>query len=231
MQWGLASRTVVATVAVFMLAVACTDGGSRYAAPPSPSTPGSAPPASATPIPAAPSSTPVAQPSPIPQASTSCQGTTALTVAETEGPYFKSGSPERTSFIEAGVTGTKLVITGQVFSPDCEPVANARVEFWQADARGNYDNSGYRLRGHQTTDGQGTYQLTTIVPGLYPGRTRHIHFKVIVPKGPTLTSQLYFPNEPGNANDGIFDRSLVLPIQDMPDGSKAATFNFVVKIA
>ena len=127
--------------------------------------------------------------------------------------------------------GTVLTITGQVLSPDGTPLANALLDFWQADASGAYDNSGYTLRGHQYTDDNGNYTLTTVVPGLYPGRTRHIHVKVQAPGGPTLTTQLYFPGEARNNTDGIFDPSLVLNVQDNVDGTEAATFNFVVQTA
>ena len=151
----------------------------------------------------------------------------SLTPAQTEGPYFKASSPERTSLIEPGMTGTPLVISGRVLTPDGQPVANALLDFWQADNSGAYDNSGYTLRGHQYTDADGNYYLETVVPGLYPGRTRHIHVKVQAPNGPVLTTQLYFPNEPGNARDGIFNSNLVLNIQQTERGD-VATFDFVV---
>jgi protocatechuate 3,4-dioxygenase beta subunit len=70
--------------------------------------------------------------------------------------------------------------------------------------------------------------LKTAIPGLYPGRTRHIHVKAQAPNGPVLTTQLYFPDEARNASDGIFDSRLVLPIQDTPEG-KAAVFDFVIQ--
>jgi hypothetical protein len=149
------------------------------------------------------------------------------TVELTEGPYFKSGSPERTSLLEDGMPGTPIVLSGYVFTPDCNPVAGALLDFWQADADGQYDNTGYRLRGHQFTDAAGYYQLTTIVPGLYPGRTEHIHIKVQAPDGPTLTTQLFFPDVFQNRSDDIFDASLVVRIQDSSSGL-AAAFNFIV---
>src|SRR3712207_6926313 len=46
----------------------------------------------------------------------------------------------------------------------CRPVAGALLDFWQADARGEYDNSGFRLRGHQFADSRGRYRLRTVVP-------------------------------------------------------------------
>jgi protocatechuate 3,4-dioxygenase beta subunit len=151
-----------------------------------------------------------------------------LTVAETEGPYFKTNSPERTSLVDAGMQGTLLTITGQVLAQDGTPVANALVDFWQANASGAYDNAGYDLRGHQYTDANGYYTLTTVVPGLYPGRTRHIHVKVQAPNGPVLTTQLFFPGEARNATDGIFNQSLVLNTVDKGDGTQSAVFTFVV---
>jgi protocatechuate 3,4-dioxygenase beta subunit len=157
--------------------------------------------------------------------------TLPLTVTETEGPYFKTNSPERTSLVDDGMQGTVLTISGQVLAQDGTPVANALLDFWQANAGGNYDNSGYTMRGHQYTDANGYYALTTVVPGLYPGRTRHIHVKVQAPGNPILTTQLFFPNEPRNTTDGIFDPSLVLNTATNPDGTESATFNFVVQTA
>lgn len=150
-----------------------------------------------------------------------------VTPAQTEGPYYTPNTPERTSLLESGVTGTRLVITGQVLTTDCRPVARALLDFWQADDRGVYDNTGYRLRGHQFADAQGRYTLTTIVPGLYTGRTRHIHVKVQAPNQPILTTQLYFPGEPRNASDSLFHRDLLLTVRDTADG-KAARFTFVL---
>ena len=150
------------------------------------------------------------------------------TIAQTEGPYFTSNSPERTSIVQ-GAQGTTLTITGRVLSTACQPVARAKLDFWQADAAGAYDNSGYRLRGHQYTDDNGRFVLETIVPGLYPGRTRHIHVKAQAPNRSVLTTQLYFPGEPRNASDGIYSSRLEMAVQDV-SGGRAATFDFVLAV-
>jgi len=149
------------------------------------------------------------------------------TPAQTEGPYFKSSSPQRSSLLESGVTGTLLTITGRVLSTSCQPISVAKLDFWQADDSGNYDNSGFRLRGHQFTDADGRYTLQTIVPGLYPGRTRHIHVKAQAPNQSILTTQLYFPNEARNATDGIFSSELLMTVNEVA-GGRAATFDFVL---
>jgi len=152
------------------------------------------------------------------------------TPAQTEGPYYTPNTPERNSLLEPDMPGTKLVVTGFVLSTACQPVAQALVDFWHCDDAGVYDNAGYRLRGHQFTDDQGRYYLETILPGVYPGRTRHIHVKVQAPNQPVLTTQMYFPNEPGNDTDGIFRPELLMDVQDVTDG-KAASFNFVLSVA
>jgi len=200
---------------------------------PAPGVSPAATPTSAAPAPAAtlvPTAMPVAAtPTSAAQAPVStCKSPAALTPELTEGPYFKANSPERASLLEAGTTGTKLVLTGAVFTTDCQPVAHALLDFWQADASGQYDNTGYTLRGHQYTDATGHYQLTTVVPGLYPGRTEHIHLKVQAPGGPVITSQLFFPGVPNNDEDGIFNPKMLLTVQETSDGL-TATFDFVVK--
>jgi protocatechuate 3,4-dioxygenase beta subunit len=147
-----------------------------------------------------------------------------ITPRETEGPFFKTNTPQRITLIEPGSNAPKLVVTGQVLTRDCKPVKGALLDFWHADEHGDYDNRGYRYRGHQFTDADGRYRLETIVPAVYPGRTRHIHVKVQPPGGSVLTTQLYFPNQPGNARDGLFRDALVMR---MPDASRGA-FDFVI---
>jgi len=156
-------------------------------------------------------------------------GKTSATVtpALTEGPYYKAGSPELANLLQTGMPGTKLVITGYVYDTNCQPVAKAWLDFWQADDSGNYDNSGYTLRGHQYTDANGRFELTTVVPGLYPGRTEHIHFKVQAPNRQILTSQLFFPGVVQNDSDGIYNANLLLSIQKNSD-SWQGQYNFVV---
>ncbi|HEX9443219.1 MAG TPA: intradiol ring-cleavage dioxygenase [Candidatus Binatia bacterium] len=156
-------------------------------------------------------------------------GAGTATPPQTEGPFFKPRSPERKSLVEPGVQGAAIVVEGRVLSTGCRPVAGALVDFWQADASGAYDNSGFKLRGHQFTDGAGRYRLETIVPGLYPGRTRHFHVRVQAPDRPVLTTQLYFPGEPGNRRDGIFNPRLLLELRDS-DQAKTGRFDFLLDL-
>jgi len=127
------------------------------------------------------------------------------------------------------MAGTRVLLTGRVITSQCAPVAGAIVDVWQADDAGAYDLKGYRLRGKVTADAQGTYAIETILPGLYPGRTRHIHVKISIPGGATVTTQVYFPNENANKTDGIFDAAMLAKMSDGAGGAKVATIDFVLK--
>jgi protocatechuate 3,4-dioxygenase beta subunit len=150
------------------------------------------------------------------------------TPPQTEGPFYTPRSPERSNLREEGMQGIPLVLTGQVLNTKCQAVGGALLDWWHADDDGNYDNDGFRLRGHQYADKQGRFQLETIVPGLYTGRTRHFHVKVKGHGKTVLTTQLYFPDEPGNERDNIFHPALLLDTSPSGDAMKAS-FTFVLK--
>jgi protocatechuate 3,4-dioxygenase beta subunit len=163
-------------------------------------------------------------------ATPACADDDEPTVEQTEGPYFTPRSPRRRVLRTSGTRGTPFLLTGRVLTTRCRPIANAQLDFWQADANGVYDNRGYRLRGHQRTDALGRYRLETVVPGLYPGRTRHIHVKAQAPRRPVLTTQLYFRGERGNASDGIFVPELLVRSLRKANGRWSASFDFVLGV-
>lgn len=99
------------------------------------------------------------------------EGHGAATPPQTEGPYFRPNSPARRSLLDPELPGTRLRVGGLVLSRACRPLPEVLVDLWHADAQGDYDNAGYRLRGHQFTDADGRWQFETIVPAVYPGRT------------------------------------------------------------
>jgi protocatechuate 3,4-dioxygenase beta subunit len=136
-----------------------------------------------------------------------------LTAAVTEGPYFVSGTPELKSgnLNAKNMPGTPLTISGHVYDglDNSKPIANAVIEIWHADSSGSYhpngngDMSNYpasdiALRGFIKTDAMGTYKFTTVYPGEYAGRTRHIHFKITADGKAPLTTQLIIPSLSGD---------------------------------
>ncbi len=168
-----------------------------------------------------------AQGSPLQLPPTPACGDYTLTPSQTPGPFYSPNSPQRQSLLTPETTGTRLVVTGQVLTTACVPLANSLIDVWQTDAQGAYDNEGNNLRGHQFTDAEGRYRIETIVPGLYPGRTRHLHIKVQASDRLALTTQIYLPDEPLNEQDFLFQRALLMAVQDTAEG-KQAYFDFVL---
>ncbi|MFI1887108.1 dioxygenase family protein [Streptomyces jumonjinensis] len=164
------------------------------------------------------------------------------TPAAAEGPLFKPESPERTNLITPGIRGVELEFTGTVYDTACKPIPGALIEFWQCDQNGDYDTTGYSLRGHQYTTSRGAFTLRTIIPRDYTGRwgtrTPHIHTKVQTPGGPVLITQLYFPDGTQaygrdfaalNAGDGLINRACTIALTGPVNGSYTGAFDFVVK--
>lgn len=149
-----------------------------------------------------------------------------LTERQTAGPFFKPNSPQRTVLLEKGTAAPTLVVSGLVLSTQCKPVAGALVDFWHADEAGEYDNQGYRYRGHQFTDAEGRWKLETVFPAEYPGRARHLHVNVQAPGKRILTTQLYFP---GDRRDGLTRDSLVIRVTRKEAKRVEGSYDFVIE--
>jgi protocatechuate 3,4-dioxygenase beta subunit len=151
-----------------------------------------------------------------------CHDGDVPTRPEIEGPFFKRNSPLRGDLREPGIVGRAIELSGFVLTRACRPIPMALIELWHADDQGDYDNKGFHLRGHLFTDAKGHYAFRTIVPGLYPGRTRHFHVKVqAAAESPVLTTQLYFPDEPRNLEDDFFHPELIMQMAGSGDALQA----------
>jgi protocatechuate 3,4-dioxygenase beta subunit len=174
------------------------------------------------------------------------------TPPQMEGPYYPSGIPadadadlRRVSGAAREALGRPLLLAGTVRSLEGVPLPGARVEIWQADRSGIYlhprdgrlahRDSGFQGYGRATADGEGRYAFRTIRPGRYPGRTPHIHLRAHPPRGNApLTTQVYFPDEPLNAQDGLLRRvaearrGLLLARLSMDDAGERAEFDVVL---
>jgi protocatechuate 3,4-dioxygenase beta subunit len=158
-----------------------------------------------------------------------CQDGQKTTRQQGEGPFYKPRSPRRADLREPGSAGRPVELAGLVLTRRCRPLAGALVDLWHADERGDYDNSGFRYRGHVVTGADGAYRFRTVLPAVYSGRTRHYHLKVQAPGSRLLTTQLYFPDEPENARDFLFRRELLMRVAQAGDGL-AARFDFVLDL-
>jgi protocatechuate 3,4-dioxygenase beta subunit len=203
----------------------------------------------AAPSPAAPSpaarGTGAAQTS-SPQPPSASAADCGLTAATTEGPYYVTGTRalEDGDLNYADLPGEPIRISGHVYAGEegSQPVAGARIEIWQTDADGAYHPEGsgdaadygdgeVALRGYVVTDESGAYTFSSVYPGYYEGRTRHIHVRVSGPGVSTLATQIIVPPRPGDGTtpdaDGI---AQALPDCNHvrfseQDGAQAATFD------
>lgn len=154
-------------------------------------------------------------------------GDDEATPSQTAGPFYTPSAPEKKDFRVDDPSGKPVDLNLRVIDTACAPVANAVVELWHADGQGRYDNDGFRLRGHLRADAHGAVAFRAVMPGKYPGRTRHYHVRVLHGEGRRLlTTQLYFPGEPGNAGDGLFEKALLLEVS-----GAAAQYALVVERA
>lgn len=99
------------------------------------------------------------------------------------GPFYRPGAPLRAK------VGSGYVLSGTVRSSvDCRPLAGARIEFWQVNSAGIYDDA---HRAAIITDRRGRYRLETDFPAPYERRPPHIHFLVDVRGFAGLIGQHY----------------------------------------
>jgi protocatechuate 3,4-dioxygenase beta subunit len=169
-----------------------------------------------------------------------------ITAEVTEGPYYISGTPALTdgNLNYAQLPGNSLTISGFVYEgvDTTKPLANATLDIWQADHEGDYHPnaqgqmsdfsvSDIALRGGVTTDATGFYTFSTVYPGEYSGRARHMHVKIRADGFKEITSQLILAL-PGDAIS--FDEDTVsegLPTchllsLDAQQAPRSATFDF-----
>ncbi|MEW8658254.1 MAG: protocatechuate 3,4-dioxygenase [Candidatus Thiodiazotropha endolucinida] len=174
---------------------------------------------------------------------------------QTAGPFYPTRIPLDNDNNLVDVEGRSRPARGQVthifgrlLDSDGQPLTDAQVEIWQCDAFGYYHHSrdrggvadpDFQGFGRTVVDGNGGYRFRTIRPVAYPGRTPHIHFRVIGDGIEGFTTQMYVANEPGNDTDFILNRvrnplsraSVTVPLEPAPEiesGALAGRFDIVL---
>jgi protocatechuate 3,4-dioxygenase, alpha subunit len=125
------------------------------------------------------------------------------TPSQTVGPFFELGllrSRQNEPVSRATPGATR--ITGHVLDGAGEPVPDAVVESWQADASGSYEHGIFARCG---TDADGRYELVTVKPGAVGLQAPHIELAVFA-RGllRQVVTRIYFPDEQAaNARDPV----------------------------
>ena len=192
-------------------------------------------------------------------ASSSVAFSTSLTAAEAAlwrtpaqilGPFYpvnkltKNSDLTRVPGRTGHADGQVLNVMGRVLNLAGEPVRNAKVEVWQANASGRYrhkKDQNFVGSAVMATDSQGRYRFKTIKPAGYPAgpvliRPAHIHFQVSG-RHDRLVTQMYFENDPYNEKDPILNSAgrkellitrLLDPSPEFEPDSKVVVFDIVL---
>ncbi len=175
------------------------------------------------------------------------------TPSQTVGPYYHIGlirqSEQMNVMVNDRTRGQRILVRGSVIDGDGEPVPDAMLEVWQADAAGIYSHPSdamsadadpsFRGFGRAPTDEKGEYFFKTIKPGAVvregdPTMAPHLNIRVFA-RGMLIHAytRMYFPNEPENDDDPVLqqvgdpDRRLTL-IAAEERGEDLPTFRFDV---
>jgi protocatechuate 3,4-dioxygenase beta subunit len=185
----------------------------------------------------------------------------ARTPSQTAGPFYP---PEPHSETDVDLTlldghteraaGDVILIRGRVTDLDGNPLAEARVDIWQANHYGRYTHPrdrntapldpNFQGIGIARTDADGWYGFRTIRPAPYAlafvgdsgMRARHIHFKVAHESTGKLTTQMYFAGDPLIQEDLVMrgtpkkQRQLLItsPVEDEATGLPVHRFDIAL---
>jgi protocatechuate 3,4-dioxygenase alpha subunit len=151
-----------------------------------------------------------------------------ITPSQTVGPFFKYGLTPNGQYdwndaftgnlVTPDASGERIRIEGRVFDGEGQPVPDAILEIWQADAQGRFadpqdkralPNAKFRGFGRSGTDANGTFVFDTVKPGSVPdpdGKPQAPHVLLAVfARGMLrhLYTRIYFADEAGNGSDPV----------------------------
>ena len=178
-----------------------------------------------------------------------------ITPSQLLGPFYPEKIPVENDNDLTRVAGQNRLalgdithLVGRVLTPLGQPIAGAQIEIWQCDAFGHYNHSRDRggrdsaFQGYGKTQSgdNGEYRFKTIKPSPYPGRTPHIHMRIVT-KTAQLVTQIYVKGERLNKSDFILKSirapevrdSVIVPFvtkTEYPTNELVAEFNPVISI-
>lgn len=184
------------------------------------------------------------------------QGKLAPTAHQTAGPFYPVARPLDQDADLTLVRGRRgrargeiINVFGRVLGRDGRPIPNARLDLWQANAAGRYAHPAdpnpapldldFQGAALFSADAEGRFRFRTVKPGRYPGRVPHLHFDVRA-RSQRVITQMYFPDEPGNRDDGLLrripagplrDRLIARPGSPIRDDASARAFEWDVVLA
>lgn len=143
------------------------------------------------------------------------------TPSQTVGPFFSIGLPpgKENMLVNERTAGERIYIEGKVLDGDGEPVPDAMLEIWQADAQGFFNHPAdpnqpkadpyFHGFGRSDTVEGGRFWFKTIKPGPIPGpdqQAPHVNVRLFA-RGMLIhaVTRLYFSDESANAHDPVLN--------------------------
>ncbi len=177
------------------------------------------------------------------------------TPSQTVGPYLHMGLVREVQNIVAGedTEGERVRVEGRVLDGEGQPISDALIEIWQANAHGRYNHPedtqdkpldpNFKGFGRAPTDKDGAYWFETVKPGPVPGpgnalQAPHLNVTVFA-RGMLLhaITRIYFSDEAANEVDPVLGsiddearmRTLIARKQDA-DGGERAVYRFDIVV-
>lgn len=170
------------------------------------------------------------------------------------GPFHVADAPELPmgANICLDAKGEDMVVSGRILDLDGKPVADAKLDVWQANDEGFYDvqqkglQPDFNLRGVFRTGADGTYWFRAVKPkfypipddgpvgqllgalGRHPYRPAHLHYIISAPGFETLTTHIFDPDDQYIESDAVFGvkESLLAEFMRVEDARRAADYGF-----
>jgi protocatechuate 3,4-dioxygenase alpha subunit len=167
------------------------------------------------------------------------------TASQTVGPFLRIGlirDRGQNNLVQTETAGERIKITGVVYDGNDEPVTDAMVEIWQADANGIFNHPDDPLReqadpnfrgfGRAETPKGGVFTFNTIKPGGREGAAPYINVHVFA-RGMLIhaMTRIYFEDEKANAADPVLNsvengrRQTLIATQDPSDSIPVYRFD------
>jgi len=170
------------------------------------------------------------------------------------GPFYTDDAEDVANgeSIASPGKGEICLVLATVKDTEGKPIEGARIDVWETDSNGLYDNQ-YKdrerpdMRGRLTTDKNGEFHFKCVKPVSYAVpidgpvgklleklhrhayRPAHIHFRIWVPAGiyDELVTALYVHGDPYETSDAVFGvkKSLIVDVEKVDDASIAKKYD------
>jgi protocatechuate 3,4-dioxygenase beta subunit len=170
------------------------------------------------------------------------------------GPFYTDDAQDVANgdSIASPGKGEMCLVLATVKNTNGEPIEGARIDIWETDGDGLYDNQYEErdrpdMRGRLTTDKNGDFYFKCVKPVSYSVpvdgpvgklleklhrhayRPAHIHFRINVPENiyDELVTALYVRGDPYESSDAVFGvkKSLVVDVGKVEDASLAKKYD------